>query len=171
MDEHSKAALDLLVQNGYLEVVKGKYRPTVKLNEQKVEEKKLIAGHLFLDGVQGAATWEDLYIKFIRESGVPKKSENGQGDLYDTNKYNTEAMKVFRKMIERDGIKYDLLVKVAQAYYRSGGRYKKTITNYISEGIWRLDYLALKGQTTEQQKETLQKQVDESKPFTRDRIG
>lgn len=168
MDESSKAALDLLVQNGYLEVVKGKYRPTKKLNEE-VSSIPMLAGITTI----GIATmsWENLYVKFIQDASIPRKGESGSGDLYDLNKYSADAMKVFRKMLERDGIKYDLLVKVTSTYYKSGSRYKKTISNYITEGLWRMDYMTLKDQSTEQQQQTLNKQIDESKPFTRDRIG
>lgn len=168
MDEQSKAALDLLVQNGYLEVVKGKYRASKKLN---VVPETVIAntslGPLVFDG-----NWEGLYTKFIMECKLPKQSENGNGDTYEVNKYSEEAMRRFKEMVTKEGIKYDLLVLVTQNYYKTGSnRYKKKIGNYITEGLWRMDYETLKGQTVEQQQQTLQKQADESKPFTRDRIG
>lgn len=166
MDEKSKAALDLLVQNGYLEIVKGKYRPTVKLNEPVVKSLVNVLNQVAVE------SWEDMYVKFIRECNIPKQGETGEGDNYALNKYSVDAMKAFRKMIERDGIKYDILVIVTQAYYKAGTiRYKKTISNFIMEGIWRMDYEIMKTQTTEQQQQTIQQQLNESKPFTRDRIG
>jgi hypothetical protein len=166
MDEQSKAALELLVQNGYLEIVKEKYRATAKLNKVEVES-------LQIQTLVGIATmsWEDLYVKFIQDCTIPKWGESGNGDLYELNKYSADAMKVFRKMIEKDGIKYDLLVKVTIAYYKSGNRFRKKIGNYITEGLWRLDYMTLKDQPLEKQQQTLNNQINDAKPFTRDRIG
>ena len=167
MDEQCKAALDLLVQNGYLEVVKGKYRPTKKLNTVS----ETVVAHTSLGPLSFEGSWEDFYTKFIVDCKIPRKGESADGTLYDLNKYSEEAMKRFKEMVTRDGIKYDVLMRVVQAYYKGGTRCKKNISNYIIEGFWRMDYMALKDQSTEQQQQTLQKQVDESKPFTRDRIG
>jgi hypothetical protein len=166
MDEQCKAALELLVQNGYLETVKGKYRPTKKLNEvTAVEVIYLDNGTVFNGG------WENLYSSFILACQVPKKGEAGDGGLYDLNKYSEDAMKHFRDLL-KSGIRYSVLVQVTRAYYKTGNlRFKKTIGNYITQGHWRLDYDIVKDQTPEQQQQTLQKQEDESKPFTRDRIG
>lgn len=166
MDEQSKAALDLLVQNGYLEAVKGKYRATKKLNDQKsVEFPVTTATGTILYG-----TWEEIYTRFIMECKIPKKAESGTGDEYDLNKYSEDGMKAFRDLIKL-GFQYDLLVKVTTAYYHNGTRYKKKIGNFITQGLWRMEYQVLKEQTTEEQQQTLQKLADESKPFTRDRIG
>jgi hypothetical protein len=166
MDEQCKAALDLLVQNGYLEVVKGKYRPTKTLNEVPVKETILLG-----EGIPFEGNWEDLYLKFIMDCNIPKQGEAVDGSLYPLNKYSEDAMKHFRDLMKR-GFIYSILVMVTKTYYRTGGlRCKKNITNYITEGHWRLDYESLRGKSTEQQQQTLQKQVDESKPFTRDRIG
>lgn len=166
MDEQSKAALDLLVQNGYLEVVKGKYRPTKKLNEHPAKETIHLPGGIVFDG-----SWEELYLGFIVGCKIPKKGESGDGTLYDLNKYSEDAMKHFRDLM-KSGIQYDLLVMVTTAYYKVGGlRFKKTITNYITQGHWRLDYEAMKEKSKEQQQKLLNQQENESKPFTRDRIG
>ena len=167
MDEQSKAALDLLVQNGYLETVKGKYRPTKKLNE--VPETVVAAtslGPLTFNG-----NWEDFYTNFIVQCKIPKKGEAGDGSLYDLNKYSEDAMKRFKEMMTKEGIKYDVLMRVVQTYYKGSTRYKKTISNYITEGHWRMDYLTVKDQTEQQQQQTLNEQLNSAKPFTRDRIG
>ena len=167
MDEQSKAALDLLVQNGYLEIVKGKYRPTKELNSLTTTE-KLICG---MDGKPITGTWGDIYTRFIMDCKIPRQGESGTGDMYDLNKYSEDAMQKFKGIL-MSGIDYALLVKVTQAYYRNGtNRYKKKIGNYIVEGLWRMDYEVMKGQTEQQQQQTIQQQLNESKPFTRDRIG
>lgn len=166
MDEQCKAALDLLVQHGYLEAVKGKYRPTKKLNDHKAAEALIVLE----DGSTFLGSWGDLYLKFIADAQVPRLGEAGDGNMYDLNKYTEDGMKHFRDLI-RSGIKYQLLAKVTRAYYAQGIRYKKKVGNYITEGHWRMDYELLKGQTDTQQQQTIQKQIDAAKPFTRDRIG
>lgn len=171
MDDQCKAALELLVQNGYLEAVKGKYRATAKLNdalkEPVIECMVVINGDN--DVFQGK--WQDLYVKFITDCKVPSKGENSEGDLYDLNKYTEDAMKHFRDLI-RSGIQYPLLVQVTTAYYQTGtNRYKKKVGNYITEGHWRMDYLTLKDQDPKQRLQTLKQETDAAKPFTRDRIG
>lgn len=169
MDEQSKAALELLVRNGYLESVKGKYRCTAKLNQVKGPDVFLQTS---LGVIRIAGTdWQDMFVKFIIEAQVPRRAESSDGGVYDLNKYSADAMKHFKELMTRDGIRYDLLVKVTQAYYKGPGRYKKTISNYILEGIWRMDYLTLIDQSAEQQQQTLQKQMDDPTTFTRDRIG
>jgi hypothetical protein len=166
MDEQSKAALDLLVQNDYLEIVKGKYRPTKKLNEIPVVEAILVG----IDGETLQGSWTEIYTKFIMDCKIPRYGETGDGTLYDLNKYTEDGMKHFRDLI-RSGIKYSLLVKVTIVYYQGSPRYKKKIGNYITEGHWRLDYDVMKNQSVEQQIETIKQQIDAAKPFTRDRIG
>lgn len=168
MDEQSKAALDLLVQNGYLEIVKEKYRATKKLNAvPPIVTVNTSLGPLSYDG-----NWEDFYTRFIMDCKVPKKGESGDGTLYDLNKYSEDAMKRFRDMVTKEGIKYDLLMSVVQTYYKTGSnRYKKTISNYILEGLWRMDYEVMKNQTTEQQQQHINEQLNSAQPFTRDRIG
>lgn len=163
MDAQSKAALDLLVQNGYIESVKGKYRCTAKLNMTTKLTEQIDAA--------AAQDWEAFYTRFIIESQVPKRGESSDGGVYDLNKYSNDAMKEFKKMLWKDGIEYALLLKVTQAYYKGPGRYKKTISNFILEGLWRMDYEVLKQQTPEQQQETIQKQMNDPTAFTRDRIG
>ena len=167
MDEQSKAALDLLVQNGYLETVKGKYRPTKKLNAVP----EMVTATTSLGPLTFGGSWEDFYTAFILQCNIPKKGEAGDGSLYDLNKYSEEAMKRFKEMITKEGIKYDVLMRVVQTYYKGSTRYKKTISNYITEGHWRMDYLTVKDQTEQQQQQTLNEQLNSAKPFTRDRIG
>jgi hypothetical protein len=168
MDEQSKAALDLLVQNGYLEIVKEKYRATKKLNAVPVT----VAVNTSLGVLSFPGTWEEFYTKFIVDCKIPRNSENGQGGIYPINQYSEDGMKRFREMLTVEGIKYDLLMGIIQTYYRTGAnRYKKTIGNYITEGHWRMDYSAMKGQTTEQQQQHINEQLNSAQPFTRDRIG
>lgn len=165
MDEQSKAALDLLVQNGYLEIVKEKYRPTKKLNAVPAVDKIYLDDGTVFDGDYGM-----LYMDFIKACKIPRQGEAGDGSLYDLNKYTEDAAKHFRDLM-KSGIKYSVLVKIATTYYRGSTRYKKKIGNYITEGHWRLDYITINNQTEQQQQQHLNEQFNSTKPFTRDRIG
>lgn len=167
MDKDSQAALDLLVQNNYLEIVGGKYRATKKLNSKEVLMDGAVVG---VDGKTFSGSWEDIYIKFINDCTLPKWGESGTGDLYELNKYSAEGMKCFRDIL-KSGIQYALLVKVTTAYYKGSNRFKKKIGNYITEGLWRMDYETMKNQTEQQQQQHINEQLNSAQPFTRDRIG
>lgn len=160
MDEQCKAALELLVQNGYLESVKGKYRCTAKLNDT-------VAGIVRLTDED----WENKYLDFIKQCKIPRQGESVNGDMYNLNQYTADAMKRFRQMIEKERIDVEILTKVTRTYYSGSIRCKKKIGNYITENLWRMDYLTIKDQNPEQQQQTLQKQLNDSTTFTRDRIG
>jgi hypothetical protein len=167
MDDKSQAALDLLVQNGYLEIVGGKYRATKKLNSKETLLDGAVMG---IDGKTFSGSWEDIYTKFITDCKIPRLGESGTGDMYELNKYSTDAMKHFRDLL-KTGIQYALMVKVTTAYYKGSNRYKKKIGNYITEGLWRMDYETMKNQTETQQQQHLNEQLNSAQPFTRDRIG
>lgn len=165
MDEQLKKALDLLVQHGYLETVKGKLRVSAKLNDAVSFANSNLP---FAD----STNWESAYIKYIADAQVPRRSQTTDGNVYDLNKYSVDGMKRFRQMIEKERIDYDLLVKVTKAYYKSPGTYKKKIGNYITEDLWRTDYMVLKQCTTSsEQSEHLKNLQDDPQTFARDRIG
>jgi len=87
--------------------------------------------------------WELGFINFIMEAKVPPTQHTKEGGVYYLNKYSTNAMKVFRRAIEKEGVVYEVLVRSTFLYYKSIDQYKKTIANYFTEGIWRTDYMAL----------------------------
>lgn len=87
--------------------------------------------------------WRLAYADFIRDAHVPSKLEGKGTDLYDGNKYTEDAMKEFKRMIEKEGIDLAILIKSTMLYYAPGKKYRKKISNYITEGIWRSDYDAL----------------------------
>ncbi len=161
MDERSKAALELLVQGGYLEPVKGKYRCTAKLNDEVAGKAPRLTQE----------DWEARYISFIEQCNIPRKGESGDGTMYNLNQYTADGMKRFRQMLEKEQVNLDLLIMVTKAYYTGSIRYKKKIGNYITENLWRMDYESLKNVDQKQQAQTLQKQMNDTETFTRDRIG
>lgn len=106
--------------------------------------------------------WTIAFMNFIMECKVPQRQETRSGDSYDLNKYSTEAMKVFRKAIEKEGIVYTVLVKSTMLYYKTSNQYKKHIGNYFTQGIWRTDYYALVNSVKEGTVEThIKDQINE----------
>ena len=115
--------------------------------------------------------WQSAYLQFIKEAEVPQRSEGRDGS-YDINKYSEPAMKVFRKLIEKEGIQYVVLVKSTMLYYKTHRRYAHTIGNYIEKGYWRSDYEALLSSAAEGTIENhIQTQIDNDTEFSKFRQG
>jgi hypothetical protein len=115
--------------------------------------------------------WTQAYLNFIVEAEVPQRGEGKDGS-YDINKYSEPAMKVFRKMIEKNGIQYAVLVKSTMLYYKTHRRYPLTIGRYIAEGHWRSDYQALLSSAETGTIEThIKEQIDNDTEFNRFRQG
>jgi hypothetical protein len=60
------------------------------------------------------------------------------------NKFSKEGLKAFKEIMSRGDTQYPLLVKSTMLYYKSKNQYKQTISNYISTGSWKTDYIALR---------------------------
>jgi hypothetical protein len=122
--------------------------------------------------IPGSTTdWTGQYIRFIQEAEVPQRGEGGSGS-YDLNKFSEKAAKQFRKMIEKEGVQYPVLIKSTLLYYKTHRRYPVTITRYIEEGLWRTDYMALlesvkEGKLTDH----IQNEIDHEKEFSKYRLG
>lgn len=74
------------------------------------------------------------------EAKVPKYLPDGQNGQFEANKYNEKAMVEFQRIIMKEHIDYNILVKATILYYKSAASFKKKIANYILEGDWRSDY-------------------------------
>lgn len=169
-----------LMQEGYMVQIKGKYKVTAKFSKEMtgretglvptssglvvVEDQRSILPAQHLD-------WPTRYVRFIQEAEVPQRGEGGSGS-YDLNKYSEGAARTFRKMLEKDGVIYAVLVKSTMLYYKTHRRYPVAISRYIEEGIWRTDYLALiesarDGKLTDH----IQNEIDNEKEFSRYRLG
>lgn len=115
--------------------------------------------------------WTQAYLNFILEAEVPQRGEGKDGS-YDLNKYSEPAMKVFRKMIEKEGIIYGILVKSTMLYYKTHKRYAVTIGNYIEKGNWRSDYNALQSAAeTGNIAEHIQTEISNDEEFSRFKLG
>lgn len=75
--------------------------------------------------------------KFISDAEVPGKQPTQTG-YYWLNKYGKEAELELIKILS-SGYQYDILVASTKLYYKSGG-YPKTVSNYLTEGLWKSGY-------------------------------
>ena len=116
--------------------------------------------------------WDFLFIEFIKKAEVPARLEDGRGNPYYANKYSADALKVFKRALEKEGVNLDLLVKSTKLYYKSSVRYKKAIGNYIKDGDWKTDYNNLLDSAQEGQ-ESLTKHIKDQTdaPYTGYSLG
>lgn len=115
--------------------------------------------------------WTKAYLTFIKEAEVPERGSGGTTG-YDLNKYSEPAMKIFRRMLEREKVQYPVLVKSTMLYYKTRKQYQVTIGRYIEEGLWRSDYEALLSSAADGSiTEHIQKQIDENEEISRFKMG
>lgn len=172
--------VDWMMEQGYLVSIKGKYKVTAKFNKEIVGEETglvkfnntlLVQEHAPPQITGNNINWPEVFIKFIQEAEVPARGEGGNGS-YDLNKYSDPAMKVFRRMIEKEKIIYAVLVKSTMLYYKTHRKFPYTISRYIVEGFWRSDYFSLFSSAEEGKvQEHIQKEIDNGTEFSRFRTG
>lgn len=152
--------------------IKGKYRVTAKFNKEITgTETGLIISNNAVLVQERAVDWTTQYLQFIADAKIPRTGETSQGALYDLNKFSDGACKAFRKMIEKEGIQLDVLVKSTMLYYKSGKRFKVTVGRYIEEGLWRTDYEALLVSASQNNVEQHIKQELNDGTYTSHRLG
>jgi hypothetical protein len=118
-----------------------------------------------------ANDWTQRFLTFIQEAQVPNRGEGRDGS-YDLNKYAESACKVFRKMLEREGVQYSILVKSTLLYYKTRKRYAVKISKYIEEGLWRSDYEALLSSAADGSIEQhIQQEIDDNTEFSNYKLG
>lgn len=133
--------IEFLRDNDYTTTRAGKLAFTKKFHEDHIAQKGQSSDTSIIVAPGNTA---DIFIKFILEAKVPARLEDTRGNPYYTNKFSEEAAKIFYRMIVKEGVNYDLVVKSTMLYYKSGVRLKKAIGNYIIQGDWRTDYEDLK---------------------------
>lgn len=167
------------MENGYLVEIKGKWRVTAKFNKEMTgrETGIMVVGgkpmvvETDLPALTQQIDWSQQYMKFIKDAEVPTRGESKSGS-YDLNKYSDDAMKTFRKMIEKEGIKYPILVKSTMLYYKTHQRYAFTLTRYITDGSWRSDYQALLDSSLDGTLEThIKQEIDNDREFNKFRLS
>lgn len=176
MDLHQ--VVQWMMEQGYLVAIKGKYKVTAKFNKEITGQETglIMAGNKPLVIEQAPAVtkttdWPTLFLSFIKEAEIPTRGE-GNGNGYDLNKYSDPAMKAFRKMIEKEGVMYPVLVKSTMLYYKTHRKFPYTVGRYISEGFWRSDYQALLSSAEEGTiTEHIQQQIDDTTEFSRFKLG
>lgn len=169
-----------MMQNGYILQVKGKFRLTAKFNKEILNREEgvvllnqtpVVMEHALPAQIQ-SIDWPKQYMQFIVEAQVPARGKGGNGPGYDLNKYSEPAMKMFRRIIEKEKVQYPVLVKSTMLYYKTHKDYPLTISRYISEGFWRSDYEALL-QSAEQGTvaEHIQQEISHGTEFNRFKPG
>lgn len=148
-----------MVQNGFVEEHRGKYKFTMKAyKELKDVDEGLYKGELIivekeevklkfnpgLVAKYSKADWTYFYESFILQAKVPKMLPNGKGGTYPTNKFSADGLKAFTEAV-KSGVELPLLLLTVQMYYNANrDQLKKAIGNYMTSGEWRTDYLVLK---------------------------
>jgi hypothetical protein len=133
-------AVQYLLDNGYMTILKGKYIVTAKFNKEITGIEKgltLLKGNIPVviePDIPKEITWAEMYKRFILESKVPARIINSRGEPYQTNVYSEPGMKAFRKAIEKENVDYQLLVEAAQLYYTSSITMKVAIGRFMEEG-------------------------------------
>lgn len=164
-------AVQFLLDNGYMSIIKGKYIVTAKFNK---EVTGIHRGLTLLTGgvpavvepeVPKQIQWQDLYKRFILEAKVPQRIINARGEPYAVNVYSEGGMKAFRKALEKEGIQYPLLVEATQLYYSSSIGLKVAIGRFMEEGQWRTYYQELIDMKQSGTKPT------KDEPYSRYKIG
>lgn len=133
-----------LRDNGYTTTKAGKLAFTKKFHEDHTAQKGAQDGELGLVVFTGPSEISNQFIKFIVDAKVPTRLEDNRGNPYYANKYSEDAAKEFHRIMTKEGVAYDLIMKSTMLYYKSGVRFKKAIGNYIIQGDWRTDYEDLK---------------------------
>jgi hypothetical protein len=168
-----------LMQEGYILKVKNKYVVTAKFNKIMTGKETgvvLINNQpLVMESVPAVVPkvvdWTAVYQQFIVEAEVPFKGE-GKDGTYDLNRYSEPAMNAFKRMISKQGIVYEVLVKSTMLYYKTHKRYPFTISRYIEEGLWRNDYFALLSSAKEGKTvEHIKQEIDNNTEFSRFKRG
>ena len=82
---------------------------------------------------------ENIYIGFINDLKLPKRIEI-DGKSYQINSYNEKAAKKFINILFLQKYNLSLFFLATKLYYNNCTTYKKTLTNYILEGIYISEY-------------------------------
>jgi hypothetical protein len=142
-------AVQYMLENGYMAVVKGKYMVTAKFNKEILGVAKgltMLPGNVPVviePDIPKTITWQQMYQRFITEAKVPARIMSPRGTPYQTNAYSEPGMKAFRKAIEKEGVDYQLLVEAAQLYYTGSIELKVAVGKFMEEGVWRTYYQEL----------------------------
>lgn len=130
-------AVNYLLENGYLAMINGEITFTGKFKREfnPVPAKKL--EEIFPD-TNTAGTREEIWRKFIKDAEIPHKATATNGKQYTIRQYSPGiANKLMQIIKEVDD--YNVLVESTKLYYKSNS-YKKILSNYIDQQIWRDEY-------------------------------
>jgi hypothetical protein len=136
-------AINLLIEKGYMVVLKGKYNLTGEFHRTYIP----VSTGLVVSSKSELATTSSpvmnitaLFMEFIKQCEVPSKTDNGRGGFYWINRFNKDGAKEFARIISKEDVNLQVLIACTKLYYMQTKTCAKTISNYITEGIWRSGY-------------------------------
>jgi len=129
-------ALDFLLDNGYLAIVKRKVVVTNKMTREisQIPLKEL-------EGKQqemAIAPNKDIWDKFMKDADVPHKVIATDGKAYTVKQFSPQILQKLISIIQQ--VKdYHILTESTKLYYRSNA-YKLTFKNYLEREVWKNEY-------------------------------
>jgi hypothetical protein len=130
-------AVNYLLENGYLAMINGEITITGKFKREfnPVPLEKL--EKIFPDTTK-AGTREEVWRKFIADAEIPYKATATNGKQYTIRQYSPGIANKLMQIIKEVG-DYNVLVESTKLYYKTNG-YKKILSNYIDQKIWKDEY-------------------------------
>lgn len=80
-----------------------------------------------------------LWNRFIEDAEVPWRVKAPDGGIYTVRQYSASAVNNLVKIINDPSVNYQRLVESTKEYYKTV-TYKKLLSNYLNDGIWKSAY-------------------------------
>lgn len=88
---------------------------------------------------------KEVWNKFVEDTDIPWRVQNSSGGVYTVRQYSKLAAKKLVSIINDEAIDYQRLVDSTKHYYKTV-TFKKLLSNYINEDIWKDEYEQYKKQ-------------------------
>lgn len=128
------------LKRGFMIPLKGKYTLTNELHRNYVPlsaETGLVVAKKEVTTSSTVMDTNTLFMEFIKACEVPTRCPTAK---YWLNRYNKDGAKEFARILTKENVNINVLVASTKLYYKTTKEYAKTISNYITEGIWRTGY-------------------------------
>lgn len=130
-------AVDFLLQNGYLAHINGEITITGKFKREFRPVPRERIEQIFQDSPT-VVSREAIWAKFIKDADIPYKGYSTDGKTYTIRQYSPGIADKLIQIIKTVP-SYELLVESTKAYYKSN-TFKKILSNYIDQKIWKDEY-------------------------------
>ena len=144
-----KTCIQWLLDNKYAVLVNGEFIVTKKLNDEisgktntanpiiklvETENKVVVKDSKSVDEKKG------IWNKFCTDACIPHRVKSTNGGLYTVRQYSTSLVDQLLKILNDSKIDYNRLVESTKSYYNNERIYRKLMSNYFFEDIWRVEY-------------------------------